>query len=118
MQTALAKLLKAIDGYDNLHPDFIQELLDIEKRQFVAAWMDGNNKGWAQETDWPEDGEKYFNMTYRLEDLIRENAPDYRRRRFYCDALPEDVPMYDSIRCMESGIRIPTNEEKLTLLWE
>lgn len=125
MQTALAKLLETIDGYDILNPDFIDELLNTEKQQFINAWIDGNNKGWAQETDRPEDGEKYFNLTYRLEDLIREKAPDWavchifvEGEGFYYDRLPEDVPLYDSIRYMESGIRIPTKEEKFTVLWE
>lgn len=64
MKTALQKLLETINGYDNLNPDFVQELLELEKKQIVDAWLEGNRRGWAQETDWPEHGEEYYEVTY------------------------------------------------------
>lgn len=63
-RTALQELLKTIDGYDVLNPDYIRKLLELDKQQIVDAWVEGNKRGWAQDTDWPEHGEEYYECKY------------------------------------------------------
>ena len=44
--------------------DFLESLLQEEKEHFVAAWINGNEEGWEQNTDWPEHVERYFNERF------------------------------------------------------
>jgi hypothetical protein len=39
-------------------------LLEIEKQQIVDAWIRGNEEGWAMTTDWPGDGERYYDKMF------------------------------------------------------
>ena len=69
--TALQLLLKTIHLFpeDAKSIDWIIgqciELMAEERRQIVDAWIDGNKKGWAMTTDWPEDGEQYYEDQYK-----------------------------------------------------
>lgn len=42
----------------------IPHLLEKEKGQIVEAWVAGNADGWAMATDWPEDGERYYEQKF------------------------------------------------------
>ncbi len=44
----------------------IAEYMEDEKRQIVDAWIKGNEEGWEMNTDWPEDGERYYNQKYNV----------------------------------------------------
>ena len=56
-------------GNDKRVPDDLMQLLNdflaIERNQIAAAWLNGNNRGWSMETDWPEDGFLYYDQTYK-----------------------------------------------------
>lgn len=41
-----------------------EEAKKEERAQIVAAWIQGNEDGWAQTTDWPEHGERYYQQTF------------------------------------------------------
>ena len=38
--------------------------LDLEKEELCKFWMEGNKQGWAQQTDWPHDAEKFYKHEY------------------------------------------------------
>jgi len=42
----------------------ILALIPEEKKQLCDFWVQGNKEGWAAQTDWPQDAEKYYNDTY------------------------------------------------------
>lgn len=41
-----------------------EEMKHEERQQIVAAWVRGNEEGWAMTTDWPEHGERYYEHTF------------------------------------------------------
>lgn len=46
--------------------EYLETMFQVERVQIVAAWIQGNAEGWAMTTDWPEDGEKYYEEKYNL----------------------------------------------------
>lgn len=45
-------------------------LIEQERAQIVAAWIAGNKDGWDMQTDWPEDGERYYDETFNAPENI------------------------------------------------
>jgi hypothetical protein len=43
---------------------FANDLLVDEKHMVADAWRAGNKDGWDMSTDWPEDGERYYEKKY------------------------------------------------------
>lgn len=43
-----------------------EEMKHEERQQIVDAWIKGNEEGWAMTTDWPEDGDRYYEQTFVL----------------------------------------------------
>ena len=41
-----------------------EELKYEERQQIVDAWIKGNEECWEMNTDWPEDGEKYYDEIF------------------------------------------------------
>jgi hypothetical protein len=41
-----------------------EELKHEERQQIINAWIKGNEEGWAQATDWPEHGGRYYDATF------------------------------------------------------
>ena len=39
-------------------------LLEEEKDNIVAAWVEGNREGWEMNTDWPEHGIRYYDSKF------------------------------------------------------
>jgi hypothetical protein len=58
--SVLVEYLKDNELLDNSHDDFIKEILSEEKSVMCDFWMEGNRQGWEQQTDWPEDAERYY----------------------------------------------------------
>mgnify|MGYP001175559539 CR=1 FL=1 len=40
-------------------------LISSEQEEIELAWMDGNAKGWAMETDWPQHATEYFKQRFK-----------------------------------------------------
>ncbi len=41
-----------------------KDLLEEEREMVADAWRKGNREGWAMSTDWPEDGERYYDENF------------------------------------------------------
>lgn len=69
MKKSAVKTIIDILNNDERVPDDIKQclrdFLDIERNQIAAAWLNGNNRGWSMETDWPEHGFLYYDQTYK-----------------------------------------------------
>lgn len=44
---------------------FIDNKLEQEKQQLCDFWIEGNKQGWEQQTDRPQDAEKFYNRTFQ-----------------------------------------------------
>ncbi len=45
--------------------DLFKALISSEKEEIELAWMDGNAKGLAMETDWPQHATEYFDNRFK-----------------------------------------------------
>lgn len=50
---------------ENVIKDIDAQVLEKEKQQLCDFWIEGNKQGWEQQTDRPDDAEKFYNSTFQ-----------------------------------------------------